>query len=1100
MFTFIRFVIYTALILIGLFPSQAEAQFSGGGYQRSTPCRAILETPIHMDLILSVGQCDSSGYATGQQRIVGNIENNNSEFTIESNFTRGRPNGYTVMTSNIGVTFTGDMFPDGRANGYSGSPGGMKYQGEFLEGRLWAGILTTEPSRGSQQIFYVRNRIVSEAVYNQTPKAALPQSPNSYAYTSPSIANVTARPQTPAPTYQAVQRGQKNQSAINRLNCTAYITYPILYEGIGLQYEGTCPSGFAEGQQSISVTHNGVKIQVTSFFRSGTMSGQTAIIIEGGINFKGTANTNGSVTGQVTFPDFHMEEGTFVNGRMFDGIVIISNAPRPMQYYRSGREVTQSAYVASQPSTQTATIPANRPSYAYTPPTPIAQPPIPRQSAQTEVGRPRSTPRPRSLGEGECLITPPPELIEARTTTDGECEGGQFTGKVTFTLAADTAQGLETKYIVPFRRGRPSGPMSASFPSINGVFAGSFNGISPDSGQIEIPLGNNVYQIAELRNGAWVSERTERREPGFMEQLVGAILYQYVIPAVQQRIRQEMINGLQELRDRPERRANNRRIAEQVRLTNEANERRIAERAQAESDRQARLASDEAARQARVAVDAQAYAEKQAQSQREYAERQAQNGRDQAERERVRQVEADQRQAERDAEARQRQMAQNEPAPFVVTTNPPEFGGSTAPPIVTTNPPEGVLAPIVGTNPPRDVPPPLQSGRDLSPTIRQPDVPPPLSSGTSQPDLRPTFGTPDVPPPLDSGRGLEPTLAPSVPVPLPSGQPNQPDLRPSFPSQPAEPVQAPTRNDTLGTGSTNSQPALTYNDVMTPSERALSARLPVSLRAESQYSPEQIRQIKQDGRWQNWVNDANAYLAPAPSQPTRQATTPSTPQSQPATRTATSQLVGLTPNDRRWVSSLVRELQGQIYSLTPVQIDAMRASGRWDEIKQVFTQANGEILTANEAGAREGIAIWEKAWSDTKTTVVNGAISIIPVGRLISAVNEMRLTIKGGQLYASTVSASLAASEIGILRAAAAGSGNFGLGSATAEVANRLGRAWVGSGYTIASDGKTLLSSNGLRQFRPPSLKPNMGRVQANFEWRNRPSGGWQGNGHLDIL
>jgi hypothetical protein len=92
------------------------------------------------------------------------------------------------------------------------------------------------------------------------------------------------------------------------------------------------------------------------------------------------------------------------------------------------------------------------------------------------------------------------------------------------------------------------------------------------------------------------------------------------------------------------------------------------------------------------------------------------------------------------------------------------------------------------------------------------------------------------------------------------------------------------------------------------------------------------------------------------------------------------------------------------------------------------------------------------------------------------------------------------AEEIGILRSAAQGKGNFGLGSAKASDAMRLGRSWVGDGYTVASNGKTLISADGLCQFRPPSFKRNLNRIQANFEQRWRPFGEWQSNGHLDII
>jgi len=91
------------------------------------------------------------------------------------------------------------------------------------------------------------------------------------------------------------------------------------------------------------------------------------------------------------------------------------------------------------------------------------------------------------------------------------------------------------------------------------------------------------------------------------------------------------------------------------------------------------------------------------------------------------------------------------------------------------------------------------------------------------------------------------------------------------------------------------------------------------------------------------------------------------------------------------------------------------------------------------------------------------------------------------------------AQEIGILRDAVKGQGNFGLGAADGDTAMRLGKAWVGPGANVASDGNTLVSKDGLRQFRPPSWKPNLGRVQANFESRVEPGGPWMNNGHLDI-
>jgi RHS repeat-associated protein len=91
--------------------------------------------------------------------------------------------------------------------------------------------------------------------------------------------------------------------------------------------------------------------------------------------------------------------------------------------------------------------------------------------------------------------------------------------------------------------------------------------------------------------------------------------------------------------------------------------------------------------------------------------------------------------------------------------------------------------------------------------------------------------------------------------------------------------------------------------------------------------------------------------------------------------------------------------------------------------------------------------------------------------------------------------------EMGILREALTGTGDYGLGSATAADADKLGTDFVGQGYTHSeSNPDILVSADGLRQYRPPSFKPSLGIYQGNFERRFAPTGEWQGNGHLDII
>ncbi len=88
-----------------------------------------------------------------------------------------------------------------------------------------------------------------------------------------------------------------------------------------------------------------------------------------------------------------------------------------------------------------------------------------------------------------------------------------------------------------------------------------------------------------------------------------------------------------------------------------------------------------------------------------------------------------------------------------------------------------------------------------------------------------------------------------------------------------------------------------------------------------------------------------------------------------------------------------------------------------------------------------------------------------------------------------------------ILRSALRQKGDFGLGSVSTRNADSLGRAWVGRGYRVASDGKTLVSKDGLRAYRPPSWKPKLGKYQANLEYRleGQVTKLPFGNGHLDI-
>ncbi|HEV8626103.1 MAG TPA: hypothetical protein VG034_16750 [Acidimicrobiia bacterium] len=92
--------------------------------------------------------------------------------------------------------------------------------------------------------------------------------------------------------------------------------------------------------------------------------------------------------------------------------------------------------------------------------------------------------------------------------------------------------------------------------------------------------------------------------------------------------------------------------------------------------------------------------------------------------------------------------------------------------------------------------------------------------------------------------------------------------------------------------------------------------------------------------------------------------------------------------------------------------------------------------------------------------------------------------------------------EFDLLREAAGGKGNFGVGSLTREQADAVGRAWVGDGATLSKSGKAWTSADGTRVYRPASYKPYFGAWQANLETRipGQVTGLPIGNAHIDIL
>ncbi|AKG15992.2 filamentous hemagglutinin N-terminal domain-containing protein [Moraxella bovoculi] len=122
-----------------------------------------------------------------------------------------------------------------------------------------------------------------------------------------------------------------------------------------------------------------------------------------------------------------------------------------------------------------------------------------------------------------------------------------------------------------------------------------------------------------------------------------------------------------------------------------------------------------------------------------------------------------------------------------------------------------------------------------------------------------------------------------------------------------------------------------------------------------------------------------------------------------------------------------------------------------------------------------------------------------------------KLLTKAGKVirFESKAEAEKTAELSGMLRVAAHQKGNFSIGQATRAESDLMGKAWVGDGYKVASDGRTLVSADGLRTYRPPSSKSSSYATtgtQANFETLElvKVNGVWKKkvirNGHLNIL
>jgi hypothetical protein len=197
-----------------------------------------------------------------------------------------------------------------------------------------------------------------------------------------------------------------------------------------------------------------------------------------------------------------------------------------------------------------------------------------------------------------------------------------------------------------------------------------------------------------------------------------------------------------------------------------------------------------------------------------------------------------------------------------------------------------------------------------------------------------------------------------------------------------------------------------------------------------------------------------------------------------------------------------------------------------DYSKAGFTQLlNGDVALTYGEQALQSLGLSPQAAAIAYAGLSIGAVagSVAPRGIGKGAVAEAEAeaagkgVTSGGTANAATYGnlkeqlagenlASIAAQDPR-LAAAVNGSGtkniNFNIGQGTAAEAEQLGKAWVGDGAKMTSDGTGWVSADGTRVYRAPTAKPNVPvefsstGIQANFQ--QLENGKVVSNGHLNI-
>ena len=736
--------------------------------------------------------------------------------------------------------------------------------------------------------------------------------------------------------------------------CRAYIGYPLPNQELPIDYRTArddCPTGTPEGLQTVTGTvygaPAGTTITVTSTFIQGRPSGTTTLTSSFGLLFVGNIQNDGTVVGKTTYPDGHSDEGTSSHGKLVTGMI---TRPAAMgggvNYFIQSASVTREQYVSF--------VSHNIQSPARTP-------------ASTQVVADNSSPAPpktetRTSQSGrdnsQCFADRPTAWYTVTGTYEGECVGGNFTGRAEMRLIPKDPQDATMTIIAPYRDGQIAGDVEIQYPQINAVYRGSLQQWSPYNGRMSQNLGNRTFEISEFRNGETVATRREYKQPSEFETAFIGILSAELNKGINRTL-DSAFNGAQKRHDR--------RVAQAAQ-----NQQMVA--AQSSQNANTSVFTNQNRQSASVAVLGNSGSN-------------AQTGTYQA------------------GAPLGQPVAKNETPPQV-------FGGNTSPPEVTTAPPQfgGSTSPqtsIVGTQPPVDtgVPPPVPANQTLPaptsgytaqppalppPTQKVPLLPPQAQSNVNAPSQ--TLPAPTYNDTLSSGR----VENPNVPAPIPTGVPNQGQQNVQYQQSPNQTAQQPRQLASVPSVPSNARTntvnsprvSMQWNQVSgaTYYDFGLRDISSGNLIIDQHVNGSSVETTLVPGGQYRWnvaacnSNGCSPFTSAIGFTLAGGASSPAA---------ANKSVTGFLDTDRRWIASLPTELQIQVLSLTPQQVDAYRARGEWIRFKTIVTEAAGEIRNATIEKQREELAIWENAWNQSQKVLIEGGLLLLPVDRIAVAVNDM---------------------------------------------------------------------------------------------------------------